>query len=93
MGWRRDHDAPGVEIRRLHADRARGRITALVRMAAGTRLPDDRRLTAEQLYMLSGDAQIAGVTLEAGDYYGTMGDTSNGVTHTESGCEFLLVSS
>jgi anti-sigma factor ChrR (cupin superfamily) len=85
--------APGVEIRRLHADRARGKVTTLVRMAAGTRLPDDRPLIAEQLYMLSGNAQIAGETLEVGDYYGTTGGTSQGVTHTESGCEFLLVAS
>jgi anti-sigma factor ChrR (cupin superfamily) len=85
--------APGVEMRRLYSDRGRGTITALVRMAAGTRLPGHRHVTAEQLYMLSGDAQITGETLGTGDYYRTMAGTSHGVTHTKRGCEFLLISS
>ena len=85
--------APGVEIRRLYADRARGTTTALVRMAAGTGLPGHRHVSAEQFYMLSGDAQIVGETLGAGDYYRTPAGTSHDVTHTEGGCEFLLISS
>ena len=91
-GWRQGV-APGVEIRRLYSDGARGTITALVRMAAGTRLPGHRHVTAEQLYMLSGDAQIAGETLGTGDYYRTPAGTSHDVTHSERGCEFLLISS
>jgi len=84
---------PGVEMRRLHTDRARGTITALVRMAAGTRLPGHRHITAEQLFMLAGDAQIAGESLAAGDYYRMTAGTSHDVTHTVHGCEFLLISS
>ena len=84
---------PGVEIRRLYSERARGTTTALIRMAAGTHLPGHRHLTAEQLYMLSGDAHIGGETLEAGDYYQTPAGTSHHVTHTERGCEFLMLSS
>lgn len=84
---------PGVEMRRLYVDRSRGTITALVRMAAGAQLPSHRHVTAEQLYMLSGDAQIAGESLEAGDYYRMTEGTSHDATHTEHGCQFLLISS
>ena len=84
---------PGVETRRLYRDRARGTVTGLVRMAAGIRLPRHHHLTSEEFYMLSGDAQIAGETLEPGDYYRAAAGTSHDVTYTERGCEFLLISS
>jgi hypothetical protein len=42
---------------------------------------------------LSGDAHIAGETLGPGDYYRATAGTSHDVTHTERGCEFLLISS
>ena len=91
-GWR-PGVVPGVEIRRLYDDRAVGTITGLVRMAAGTRLPGHRHLTAEQIYMVAGDAHIGEETLEAGDYYQTPAGTSHDITHTERGCEYLLISS
>lgn len=91
-GWR-PGVVLGVEIRRLYYDRAVGTITALVRMAAGTRLPSHRHITAEQIYMIAGDAHIGDETLKAGDYYQTPAGTSHDVTHTERGCEFLLISS
>ena len=91
-GWR-PGGTPGVETRRLSRDRARGTLTAVVRMAPGARLPRHRHVTTEQLYMLSGDAHIAGEALGPGDYYRATAGTSHDVTHTERGCEFLLISS
>jgi len=91
-GWR-PGIVPGVEIRRLYRDRARGTVTELVRMAAGTRLPGHRHITSEEFYMLSGDAQIAGERLDPGDYYRAAASTTHDVTFTERGCEFLLISS
>jgi anti-sigma factor ChrR (cupin superfamily) len=83
----------GVEVRRLHYDRAHGTFTGFVRMAAGTELPRHRHITAEQLYMLSGDAHIAHETLGPGDYHRAAAGTAHDVTRTERGCEFLLISS
>lgn len=83
----------GVEMRRLYSDQLRGTTTALVRVAAGTGLPAHRHVTAEQLFMLSGDAHIGGETLHVGDYYQAPAGTSHDVTHSEGGCEFLLISS
>ncbi len=91
-GWR-PGPVPGVEIRRLHVDRARGVFTDVVRMAAGTHLTGHRHITPEQLYMLGGDAQIAGDALGAGDYYRAPAGSAHDVTHTQHGCEFLLISS
>jgi quercetin dioxygenase-like cupin family protein len=83
----------GVWTRQLSHDPTQGRITAHVRMAPGARLPAHRHLTAEQLYLLAGDAHIDGETLAPGDYYWTAAGTSHDVTYTESGCAFLLISS
>lgn len=91
-GWR-PGPVPGVEVRRLHTDRVRDVFTGVVRMAAGTRLPGRRHIRAEQRYMLSGEAQVAGSALEAGDYYRATASTSPNATHTRYGCEFLLISS
>lgn len=59
----------------------------------GARLPGHNHITSEEFYMLSGDPQIAGETLEHGDYYRAAAGTSHDVTYTERGCEFLLISS
>jgi quercetin dioxygenase-like cupin family protein len=91
VGWRTD--APGVEVRPLAFDRERGTLTAVMRMAAGTRLPRHDHVTAEQIYLLSGDAFVGGETLGAGDYFCTPAGTSHDVTYTEHGCEFLLIDS
>jgi quercetin dioxygenase-like cupin family protein len=92
-GDRPDLALPGVVTRQLSHDPAHGRITAHVRMAAGARLPAHRHLTAEQLYMLAGDAQVDGQRLGPGDYYRTAAGTSHEATVTEHGCEFLVIAS
>ena len=85
--------APGVEFRRLHRDEAAGTLTAVVRMAPGSRLPRHRHGTDEQLFMLSGDADVDGVTVRPGDYYRAAAGTVHDVTRTEGGCTFLLIAS
>jgi anti-sigma factor ChrR (cupin superfamily) len=88
------HPGPGhgVEIRRLRADRPRGTITGVVRIAAaGARLPGHRHLSPEQLYMLSGIAHIGPLALEAGDYYRTGEGTAHPVTQGDCGHAFLLI--
>jgi quercetin dioxygenase-like cupin family protein len=93
QGERPGAAGPGVVTRQLSHDPARGRITAHVRMAVGARLPAHRHLTAEQLYMLAGDAHVDGARLGPGDYYRTAAGTSHDVTYTERGCEFLVIAS
>jgi anti-sigma factor ChrR (cupin superfamily) len=90
--WR-DGPAPGVSIRRLFADSARKAVTAHVRMRPGARLPRDRRVMPEQFYLLRGDAHVGGYVLQAGDFYCAPAGRLHDVAGTESGCEFLLLSS
>ena len=92
QGWRRAA-AEGVTIRPLFSDPARGTMTALVQMQAGSRFPRHRHVTAEQFYMLEGDGHVAGQALQAGDYYRAAAGTVHEVTYSESGCMFLLISS
>lgn len=89
--WR-ESIAPGISMRRLFRDR-RGAITALVRMAPGARLPGHRHMTAEQFYVLEGDAHVAGHLLRAGDYHRAPRATDHEASYTESGCTFLLIAS
>jgi quercetin dioxygenase-like cupin family protein len=91
-GQWRDTSVPGVSMRRLFRDR-RGAITALVRMTPGARLPGHRHRTAEQFYMLEGDAHVAGQLLRAGDYHRAPRATAHEPSHTERGCTFLLIAS
>jgi quercetin dioxygenase-like cupin family protein len=93
QGERPGGPVPGVVTRQLSHDPARGRITAHVRMAAGARLPAHRHITAEQLYVLAGDAHVDGERLGPGDYYRTAAGTAHDVTYTEHGCEFLVIAS
>lgn len=92
-GTWRDTDAPGVAMRRLFKDPRDGAITALVRMSAGARLPGHRHLTAEQFYVIEGDAHVGGQDLAAGDYYRAPRATAHEVSYTDRGCTFLLLAS
>jgi anti-sigma factor ChrR (cupin superfamily) len=84
---------PGVGLRTLFADPGRGTVTALVRLEAGCGLPRHRHETAEQIYLLDGDARVGGHRLEPGDFYRIGADTVHEVTSTEGGCTFLLLAS
>ena len=90
--WKSGAD-PGVRRRTIFMDPARRTVTCLVRMEAGTRLPGHRHVTAEQFYMLEGDTHVSGQVLHAGDYYRAAAGTEHGVTYTEGGCLFLMISS
>jgi quercetin dioxygenase-like cupin family protein len=84
---------PGVSMRRLFKDPQAGTVTGLVQMAPGTALPAHRHVTAEQFYVIAGDAHLAGRVLGAGDYCRAPGGSAHGVTRTAGGCTFLLISS
>jgi quercetin dioxygenase-like cupin family protein len=62
-------------------------------MEPGARLPGHHHRTAEQFYMLEGDAYVTGQVLHPGDYYRAPAGTTHDVTYTQAGCLFLLVSS
>jgi quercetin dioxygenase-like cupin family protein len=89
--WRQT-SVPGVSMRRLFRDQ-RGAITAVVRMTPGARLPGHRHMTAEQFYMLDGDAHVSGHLLRRGDYHRAPRASAHESSYTEGGCAFLLIAS
>ena len=90
--WKTDADA-GVMRLTIFVDPARDTVTRLVRMQPGASLRGRRPVTAEQLYMLEGDAHVTGGVLQVGDYYCGAARPEHPVTHTEGGCLFLMISS
>jgi anti-sigma factor ChrR (cupin superfamily) len=83
----------GVEVRRLHVDRAADRATMLVRMAPGSSYPSHRHAGAEECYVIEGDLLVHGHRMVAGDYQRASGGSLHGVQSTETGCLLLIVSS
>jgi len=60
---------PGVEIKVLHRDEARGRQVYLLRMAPGARLPPHPHKLDEECIILSGEMDVGGLLLRAGDIH------------------------
>jgi anti-sigma factor ChrR (cupin superfamily) len=85
--------APGVEIKTLFADPARGYLTRLVRMPPGSSLHPHRHADVEESYVLEGDLMVSGVSMKAGDYCrAEAGSVHTGVS-TRGGCLFIAVCS
>lgn len=84
---------PGMSQRILHVDPDRGTVTAMVRMDAGCQLLPHRHGSAEQLFIVEGDAVIEDERLQAGDFYRIDAGTVHEITRTVGGCTFLLLSS
>ncbi|MCI0548443.1 MAG: cupin domain-containing protein [Candidatus Rokubacteria bacterium] len=91
-GWRRG-PGRGIEIRPIFSDPARGTLTAVVRMAPGSILPRHRHATLEQFYVLTGEAELEGQRLRAGDYCRAPGASAHGESRSAGGCRFFLISS
>jgi len=90
--WR-DGSTDGVSIKLIFSDPARQAYTSLVHMRPGARLPRHRHLTTGQVYMLEGDAHVAGHVLGPGDYYQMPAGSIHEVSYTRSGCIFLVIAS
>jgi anti-sigma factor ChrR (cupin superfamily) len=59
---------PGIEQKTLLVDKATGLITALMRMAPGTRLPEHEHVKIEQTYVLEGSLECPEGTCRAGQF-------------------------
>ena len=86
-------DIDGMEVRRLSVDEPNGRVTMMIRMAAGTRYPRHRHGGAEECYVLSGDLRRDDQVMRAGDYEWCPTESEHGEQWTEEGCLLLVTSS
>jgi anti-sigma factor ChrR (cupin superfamily) len=81
---------PGVERKVLFFDRARKRITFLIRAQAGAAFPAHHHDDDEEAYVLSGDLSFDELVLGAGDYHLARPGVSHPVARTRGGCMLLM---
>ena len=91
MDWKQL--APGVSHKPLFRDKSRHYRTSLVRMDPGAQLAKHRHPEAEEVFLISGDFQFAGMTMGAGDYCRAEANSVHEVASTINGCLFLLSAS
>jgi anti-sigma factor ChrR (cupin superfamily) len=80
----------GVERKVLFFDRARKRITFLIRAQAGAAFPAHHHDDDEEAYVLSGDLSFDDLVLGAGDYHLARPGVSHPVGRTRGGCMLLM---
>jgi quercetin dioxygenase-like cupin family protein len=84
---------PGVRMKILAIDRARDRVTMLLKAEPGARYPAHRHAGPEECYVISGSLHVEGRVLRAGDFHHAEGDSDHGEQWTNEGVEVLLVAS
>jgi anti-sigma factor ChrR (cupin superfamily) len=85
---------PGVETQRLFVDAPAGRVTMLIRMAAGSSYPAHVHGGVEECYVLEGDLNVGPeLRMKAGDYQAVPEGSRHPVQSTDEGCLLLVVSS
>ena len=82
---------PGVRIKILAIDRARDRVTMLLRGEPGATYPAHRHTGPEECYVISGSLVVEGQLLRTGDFHHAEGDSDHGELHTDEGVEVMLV--
>ena len=82
---------PGSRMKILAIDRARDRVTLLLRGEPGTRYPAHRHSGPEECYVISGSLHVEGRLLRAGDFHHAEGDSDHAEAWTDEGMEVLIV--
>ena len=84
---------PGLRMKILAIDRARDRVTMLLKGEPGTRYPAHRHSGPEECYVIGGSLNVEGRLLRAGDFHHAEGGSDHGELWTDEGVEELLVGS
>lgn len=85
------HPVPGIRMKLLSFNKARGYVTVVLDVAAGVSFPPHHHSGAEECYVISGSLTSCGRTIGAGDFLHAEGDTDHGELYSETGCRVLLV--
>jgi anti-sigma factor ChrR (cupin superfamily) len=83
---------PGVRMKILTIDRARDRVTMLIKGEPGATYPAHRHSGPEECFVIAGSL-IEGQVLRAGDFHHAESESDHGELHTDEGVEVLLVAS
>jgi anti-sigma factor ChrR (cupin superfamily) len=84
---------PKVEIAILYIDQAKREKVGLLRAEPDMSYPPHRHGGVEEIYMLSGDLVLEGITYYPGDYIRSATNSPHGVAYSASGCMFFFRSS
>ena len=82
---------PGIRVRVLAVDRARGTVTMALQADPGAVYPSHRHSGPEECYVLKGSVVIDGRVLRAGDFHHADEDSDHGEITTIEGAEVLIV--
>lgn len=83
--------APGVRMKKLSADRARGTVTLLMELAPHAVLPAHDHHGSEDSFVVAGSCRIGAVALEQGDFHHVESTAHHGnVVATGEGCTLLV---
>lgn len=88
--WRA-HPVPGIRVKTLSRNAARGYAMLLLHADAGAEFPAHTHSGAEECLVLQGDVTIGGRTLHPGDFHHASAYTTHSPVTTQSGCIVLLV--
>ena len=83
--------APGVDMKSLFRDKTTGRVTTLVRMQPGARIPAHRHHDDEQCLVLHGDVRWRDLVYEEGDFVVMGRDSEHPEIHTVNGNLLLII--
>ena len=82
---------PGIEMKVLSVDKARGVATMLIRASAGAVYPSHHHSGPEECYVIRGSVVMDGRILRAGDFHHADADSDHGAITTTEGAEVLIV--
>jgi len=85
--------APGISVKLLATDAARGRVSMLVRLAPGIDYPPHRHEGVEELHLLDGELRVDARVLHPGDYLRSEPGSEDHRVWSETGCTCVLMTS
>jgi anti-sigma factor ChrR (cupin superfamily) len=87
------HRCPKVQVAFLHTDPVTRECVGLLRAEPGLEYPAHHHAGVEEIYMLSGDLELEGITYYAGDYIRSAAGSTHSLAHSIEGCMFFFRSS
>lgn len=83
----------GAKWLELSARKKDGFVMSMIEVSPGTGFPEHDHHGVEMAYILEGDLEADGVTLQAGDFFRADAGTHHGNHFSPSGCRALIVTS
>ena len=85
--------APGITVKMLSTDEARGLVSMLVRLEPGISYPPHTHADIEELHLIEGELWIDDRLLHPGDYNRADAGSADARVYSETGCTCVLVTS